>query len=90
MKSLTEHNCCHRKVLLNVRGSGLKLNKSKCQFREECVKFLGHIVSSEGIRADPCKIDQITTKIPVQQSLTKLQRFLGNGKLPREIHYESH
>ena len=37
---------------------------------------MGHIISSEGIRVDPSKTDAIT-KIPVPQSLTELQRFLG-------------
>ena len=34
------------------------------------------MISSEGIRVDPSKTDAIT-KIPVPQSLTELQRFLG-------------
>ena len=48
----------------------------KCQFCKNSIVFLGHIISSEGIRVDPSKTDAIT-KISVRQSLLELQRFLG-------------
>ena len=61
---------------LTQRESGLKLNKNKCQFRKKSIVFLGHIISSEGTRADPSKTDTIT-KMSVPQSLTELRGFLG-------------
>ena len=75
-KTLAEHDNRLRKVLLKVRESGLKLNKNKCQFCKNSIVFLGHIISSEGIRVDPSKTDAVT-KMSVPQSLTELQRFLG-------------
>ena len=75
-KTLAEHDNRLRKVLLKVRESGLKLNKNKCQFCKNSIVFLGHIISSEGIKVDPSKTDAIT-KMSVPQSLTELQRFLG-------------
>ena len=75
-KTLAEHDNHLRKVLLIFRESGLKLNKNKCQFRKNSIVFLGHIISSEGIRVDPSKTDAIT-KMSVPQSLAELQRFLG-------------
>ena len=76
VKTLAEHDNCLRKVLLKVRESGLKLNKNKCQFHKNSIVFLGHIVSSEGIRVDPSNADALT-KMSVPQSLTELQRFWG-------------
>ena len=58
VKTLAEHDNCLRKVLIKVRESGLKLNKNKCQFWKNSVIFLGHIISSEGIRVDPSKLTQ--------------------------------
>ena len=75
-KTLAEHSNRLRKVLLKVRESGLRLNKKKCQFCKNSIVFLGHIISSEGIKVDPSKTDAIT-KMSVPQSLTELQRFLG-------------
>ena len=70
-KTLAEHDNCLQKVLFKVRESGLKLNKNKCQFRKNSIVFLGHIISSEGIRVDLSKTDAIT-KTSVPQSLTGL------------------
>ena len=75
-KTLVEHSNRLRKVLLKVRESGLRLNKNKCQFCKNSIVFLGHIISSEGIKVDPSKTNA-TTKMSVPQSLTELQRFLG-------------
>ena len=51
-KSLAEHENRLWKVFLKVRESGLKVNKNECQFRKDSIVFLGHIISSEGIRVD--------------------------------------
>jgi len=32
----------------------------KCQFSEECVKFLGHVINRHGVHADPEKIKAIS------------------------------
>ena len=39
--------------------SGLKLNKNKCMFQEKKIKFLGHLISGEGVKVHPTKIDAI-------------------------------
>ena len=63
-------------VLHRVREHGLKLNESKCQFRTNQLTFLGHIVSSEGIKPDPKKISAITN-MPTPTNKQELQRFMG-------------
>ena len=75
-KTLPGHENRLPKVLLKIRESDLKLNKIKCPFREEAIVFLGHIISSEGIRVDLFKTDAIT-KMSAPQSLSELQSFLG-------------
>ena len=63
-------------VLKAVKQSGLKLNKSKCEFDMKEIHFLGHTISSEGVKADPQKITAIT-EMPNPTSVKELQRFLG-------------
>ena len=75
-KTLAEHDNRFQNVLCKVRESGLKLNKNKCQFHKNTIVFLGHMISSEGIRVDPSKTYAIT-KMSIPQSLTELERFLG-------------
>ena len=40
-------------------GCGLKLAPKKCMFFKRKVHYVGYIVSSNGIEADPDKISQI-------------------------------
>lgn len=63
-------------VLQRLQNARLKLKPGKCcLFRRE-VKFLGYIVSKQGIRTDPAKVSAVTTwSIP--QNLTELRAFLG-------------
>ena len=75
-KFLQEHDERLRKIFLKIRESGLKLNKTKCQIRKQSIVFLGHIISSEGIKIDPSKTEAIT-KIPLPRSVNELQKFLG-------------
>ena len=56
--------------------ANLKLKPSKCSVFRSSTKFLGHIVSSEGIVPDPGKIEAIKSW-PVPRSSEELQRFLG-------------
>ena len=72
-------------MFLKIRKSGLKLNKKKCQTGGKSIVFLGHIISSEGEKVDPAKIEAVT-KVPLPNSANELQRFLG---MIREVHTKS-
>lgn len=58
-----------------LQQSGLTLNLKKCNLVQRSLTFLGHVVSSEGIKTDPSKVEAICD-FPVPQSLKDLQRFL--------------
>lgn len=46
-------------VIEILKQSGFKLNKNKCIFEATRIKFLGHIVSANGLEADPDKVEAI-------------------------------
>ena len=48
-----------RIVLETLREKRLYAKLSKCAFLLKEVSFLGHIVSAEGIRVDPTKIEAV-------------------------------
>lgn len=75
-KTLEEHEARLMKVLDRLDASGLKLSLDKCQFCQTRVKYVGHIVSAEGVATDPEKIEALTTW-PVPKDLKALQSFLG-------------
>ena len=45
-----------REVMDTLRAHQLKAKFSKCHFWREEVRFLGHVVSKEGIAVDPAKV----------------------------------
>ena len=59
-----------------LEKSGFKLNKDKWIFKATRIKFLGHIVSANGLEADPDKVEAIRViKRPTNK--TELQGLLG-------------
>ena len=58
-KSKAEHEKHLEQVLEILRRNVLKAKLSKCIFWQDEVKFLGHVVSKEGIVVDPSKITAI-------------------------------
>ncbi|KAK8684186.1 hypothetical protein V6N13_040216 [Hibiscus sabdariffa] len=63
-------------VLQTLLKNQLYAKLSKCEFWIREVVFLGHVVSSEGIRVDPNKVEAVVNwKQP--KSLTEIHSFLG-------------
>jgi hypothetical protein len=63
-------------VLSRLREVNLKLNPSKCCFAAASVVFLGHIVSKQGTRLDPSKIDAVRG-FPTPKTVANIRSFLG-------------
>ena len=60
-KSVDEHKEHLRKVLELLRENSLYINKKKCNFEQGKLEYLGHLISVEGVEADPKKIDVMVT-----------------------------
>jgi hypothetical protein len=58
------------------RRYGLSLNPKKSHFAMQEGKLLGHIVSKDGIRIDPKRIEAIQT-IRIPRNVKEIQSFLG-------------
>ncbi|UYV76145.1 hypothetical protein LAZ67_13002839 [Cordylochernes scorpioides] len=70
-------NCpAYGQVLEIARENGLKFDKTKTQLMQPSVRYLGHIVSTEGIRPLESKVKAILD-MPRRQDKKALQRFLG-------------
>jgi ribonuclease HI len=77
-----------QETFANFRQAGLKLNSKKCVFRVKKGKFLGCLVSTKGIKANPSKIEAIlrmeppSTKKGAQRlagRLASLNRFISRS-----------
>ena len=51
-----EHIHRLRAVFEKLKAAGLKLKPSKCDFFKKEIKYLGHVVSEQGVSTDPDKI----------------------------------
>ena len=65
-----------RTVLEMLREKRLYAKLNECDFWIKEVSFLGHIVSVEGIRVDPIKIEAIVNWKP-PRIVTEVRRFFG-------------
>ncbi|KAK3505584.1 hypothetical protein QTP70_005014, partial [Hemibagrus guttatus] len=74
--TLEEHERRLMSVLKRLKEYGLKLSPEKCKFFQTSVKYLGHIVSSDGVETDPDKVE-VLKSWPVPKNLKELRSFLG-------------
>jgi len=63
-------------VFSKFREVNLKLNLNKCCFAAKSITFLGHVVSKEGTRLDPGKIEAVL-HFPTPKSVTSVKSFLS-------------
>ena len=75
-KTQQEHDERLYAVLERLAEVGLTLNKEKCAFSQKQVKFLGQILTAEGVQSDP---DKVAAIIGMREptSVKELRCFLG-------------
>ena len=74
--TLEEHESRLLKVMQRLKEYGLKLSVEKCKFFQTSVRYLGYIVSADGVETDPDKIQALKTW-PQPRTLKELRSFLG-------------
>ena len=75
-KSIEEHDRHLQETMRKLQAANLTLNEDKCEFAKPSVEFLGHIINSEGVQADPKKIEAIRD-MKAPQDISEVRRFLG-------------
>ena len=63
-----------RKVLEKLRGEKLLINMEKCRFVKKELLYLGFVVSIEGLKMDPEKVNAIL-EWPTPRSATEVRSF---------------
>ena len=72
-----EDHVDHLRLVLKVlEEQKLYTNMKKCQFGTDKVKYLGHVISAEGVAADESKI-QAKVEWAIPHSVKELREFLG-------------
>ena len=75
-ESFDEHLDRLRMVFRRLKDSGIKLSPGKCSLFKRRVKYVGHIVSANGIEADDDKIQKVKDW-PTPTKPEEVRRFLG-------------
>ena len=71
-----DHDTNLRALLQRCREKNLKLNPDKLKFKTRKLKFMGHIISEDGLTPDSSKIDAIL-EMPTPVDKKSVQRFVG-------------
>jgi len=71
-----EHEQHLRQVLDVLRKHKLYCKESKCEFFKKEIAFLGHVLSSDGVKADPRKVQSIVDW-PQPENVKQVRSFLG-------------
>ena len=71
-----DHDENLKNALQRARERNLKLNKEKVKLRMSEVPYIGHLLTSEGIKPDPKKVEAVR-KMPQPTDVPSVKRFLG-------------
>jgi hypothetical protein len=74
-KTLQEHHEEVREILERLRQFNLKLEQDKCEFLKTMLSYLGHVVTSEGVKPDPRKVKAIK-EFPTPRNTKYVKSFL--------------
>ena len=75
-KSIQEHNEKLGKLLGRLKTARLVLQPDKCRFLCKEIGYLGHIISKDGVKPDPNKIEAVS-KFPRPRGRKNVTQFLG-------------
>jgi hypothetical protein len=75
-RTFDEHLARLAEVISIIQAANLKINLNKCKFGLTETTFLGHLITGDGIKPDPSKVQAI---INIQQptSVTQVKSFIG-------------
>ena len=73
-----------REVFECLREAGFKMRAEKCDFMRTETKYLGRVVSAEGIKPDPAAVSKIQEWMPPRNK-EELQSFLGFANYYRDF-----
>ena len=74
--NVIEHEEHLEKILLLLRENKLFVNEKKCSFKQLELEYLGHIITGNGVAANPKKVQDMVDW-PIPAILKGLRAFLG-------------
>lgn len=75
-EALQDHDRNLLQLMQRCKEKNIKLNKEKVKLRSKEVPFMGHVITSEGLKADPEKIRAVQ-EMPTPTDVAGVRRFIG-------------
>lgn len=75
-KDLNDHSNKLREIFQRLRQYNLKLQPLKCEFLRKEVTYLGHLITDEGVKPEPNKIECVKN-FPIPKNTKEVKSFLG-------------
>ena len=71
-----EHLQNLKQVLAALTEYGMKLRLDKCEFFQQHVTYMGHVISADGLKPSEERVEAIV-KIPTSENVKQLESFIG-------------
>jgi hypothetical protein len=84
-KDKEEHKHHLRVILGRLRAHQLYAKLSKCEFWQEKIAFLGHILTAKGIEVDPSKVEAVS-KWKQPTNVSEIPKLSGYGRILPSLH----
>lgn len=75
-KAIADHDGKLEALFKRCRERNIKLNKEKMEFKKTGMAYIGHLLTSNGIRADPTKVEAISN-LPQPSNVHGVRRTMG-------------
>jgi len=75
-KDFSEHYMHLEMLFKKFRDANLRMNGKKCSFAKDEIKYIGHVLSKDGVRIDPSKTGVIDSW-PQPKTVKQVRSFLG-------------
>jgi hypothetical protein len=75
-ETLAEHHAKLRDVFEQFRKFNIKVEPDKCEFLRPELTYLGHVISKDGVKPDPKKVEAVV-RFPIPEKEKDIKAFLG-------------
>ena len=74
--AMADHDRKMHALLARCRERGIRLNKDKFKLHQESIAYMGHVLTQNGLQADPAKVEAIKN-MPPPSDVKGVQRLIG-------------
>jgi hypothetical protein len=79
-ETLAAHHAKLREVLEQFRKFNIKVEPDKCEFLRQELTYLGHIISKDGVKPDPKKVEAVV-RFPIPEKEKDIKAVFRTNRL---------